>query len=137
MKTISDSALTADSLKRDGVLASPWQNEINVEFQERVSATNQIWGVLIVGGGITGITTAVLLQEAGLSCAVAEARHVGFGTTGGTTAYINTMLDTSYHMLESDFGASGAKLVAEATHQGRNQPPANVDLRYHFTIIVH
>lgn len=38
--------------------------------------------VAIVGGGITGISSALHLAEAGLSVAVLEARHIGFGASG-------------------------------------------------------
>lgn len=38
--------------------------------------------VVVVGGGITGMTTAVLCKEAGLSVAVLEAARVGDGSTG-------------------------------------------------------
>src|SRR5690606_26210615 len=40
-----------------------------------------------------------------------------FGTTGGTTAHLNTVLDNSYDYIESDFGEDGAKLVASATRE--------------------
>lgn len=41
--------------------------------------------VAIIGGGITGITTAQLLSEKGLKVAVLEARKIGEGTTGQST----------------------------------------------------
>lgn len=76
---------------------------------------NGIYDVLIVGGGITGLTTALLLQEQGKKCLVAEAHTLGFGTTGGTTSHLNTLVDTTYPTLESDFGQEGARQVAQAT----------------------
>src|SRR5690349_14395964 len=41
--------------------------------------------VAIVGGGITGITTAMLLAAAGRTVAVLEAQTIGSGTTGNST----------------------------------------------------
>ena len=41
--------------------------------------------VAIIGGGITGITTAQLLSDHGLKVAVLEARKIGQGTTGQST----------------------------------------------------
>ena len=42
--------------------------------------------VVIVGGGITGITLAALLADAGRRVVVLEAQRVGEGTTGHSTA---------------------------------------------------
>ena len=41
--------------------------------------------VLVVGAGLTGLTTSLLLARAGLRVACVEARHVGAVTTGRTT----------------------------------------------------
>lgn len=41
--------------------------------------------VAIIGGGITGLTAALRLTEAGKSVVVLEAREVGGGSTGGST----------------------------------------------------
>lgn len=42
--------------------------------------------VLALGGGITGLTAALLLKRRGLSVAVVEAGRVGGGATGNNTA---------------------------------------------------
>ena len=44
------------------------------------------WDVVVVGAGITGLTTACLLVRAGARVAVLERRSVGAGTTGRSTA---------------------------------------------------
>ena len=48
----------------------------------------------MVGGGITGLTTALLLGRAGRSVALLEADHVGVGTTGGSTAKVSLLQGT-------------------------------------------
>ena len=114
---------------RDGVRPSLWQAHIAIRHAHESAdgrIMDQVWDVVVVGGGITGLTTALRLQEAGKRCIVVEAHQIGFGTTGGTTAHINTMLDTPYHTIESDFGASGAKLVADAAREGRDLIARNV-----------
>ncbi len=129
MKATSNHGPVVDSLTRDGVLPSLWQSESPASSPQSTTTdnvTNQSWDVLIVGGGITGLTTAVLLQEAGLTCAIAEAHRLGFGTTGGTTAHINTMLDTPYHTLENNFGVSGAEMAANAARAARDLITRNV-----------
>ena len=83
--------------------------------------------VLIVGGGVTGITTGLQLQKAGLQCLVAEAHNLCFGTTGGTTAHLNTFLDTSYDQIEKKFGEDAAQLIAKATTQALELYRSNVE----------
>lgn len=100
---------------RDGKNKSIWQS-IAQKITPNLGKADDtsIYDVLIVGGGITGVTTALQLQKAGKKCIIAEASNLGFGTTGGTTAHLNTFFDTPYPQMESDFGQDGAKLVAEA-----------------------
>jgi glycine/D-amino acid oxidase-like deaminating enzyme/nitrite reductase/ring-hydroxylating ferredoxin subunit len=71
------------------------------------------YDVAVIGGGITGISTACLLQQAGRRVAVLEARRIGKGESGKTTAHLTAALDTRYHVLASRFGADGARLAAE------------------------
>ncbi|MCD2186302.1 FAD-dependent oxidoreductase [Actinomycetospora soli] len=50
--------------------------------------------VAVVGGGITGLTTAVALHRAGCSVAVLEARHLGAVASGNTTAKVSVLQGT-------------------------------------------
>lgn len=50
---------------------------------------DQAVDVAIVGGGITGLTTAQLLREKGFSVAVLESFQVGENTTGNSTGNLN------------------------------------------------
>ncbi|MBC7692428.1 MAG: FAD-dependent oxidoreductase [Methylotenera sp.] len=70
--------------------------------------------VAIIGGGMTGLTAALLLKKAGKSVAVVEMHHVGTGESGHTTAHLTELIDTGYSQLVSDFGVSGAKTAASS-----------------------
>ncbi len=70
--------------------------------------------VAIVGGGIAGITTALLLKEAGRSVAVIEADRVVRGATGYTTAKITSLHRLIYRYLIDHFGEEKARLYGEA-----------------------
>lgn len=104
-------------MKRDSATKSIWQEGIEEHQSVNSWNKNEVYDVLIIGGGITGLTTATLLQSQGKKCILAEAHNIGFGTTGGTTAHLNTVLDNTYDQIESDFGADGAQQVAAATRE--------------------
>lgn len=70
--------------------------------------------VAVVGSGITGLTTALLLKRAGLSVAVLEAFTSDGGVTAYTTAHISEVPDVGYKTLISDFGESDARLATQA-----------------------
>ncbi len=73
--------------------------------------------VVIVGAGITGLSTGLALQQSGMKCIVIEAHNIGFGTTGGTSAHLNTMLDLPYDEMISKHGKDNATLVARGARE--------------------
>ena len=89
-------------MKRDGANISLWQKNMPDNFLRIPAPAAQEYDVLIVGGGITGISTGLLLQKAGKKCIIAEAKSIGFGTTGGTTAHLNTFMDSPYNQIEKN-----------------------------------
>src|SRR5580765_8969809 len=98
-------------IQRDGARKSLWQNEIPIYKPVNDPDIETIFDVAIVGGGITGITTALLLQKAGKNCILFEACNLCFGTTG---AHLNTLLDNPYSHIIKDFGKENAQLVERA-----------------------
>jgi glycine/D-amino acid oxidase-like deaminating enzyme/nitrite reductase/ring-hydroxylating ferredoxin subunit len=74
--------------------------------------------VAVVGGGITGLTTALLLQQVGASVAVVEAGRVACGVTGYTTAKVTSLHGLTYAKLTTTFGAEGARVYGEANQAG-------------------
>lgn len=74
--------------------------------------------VAVVGGGWTGLTTAVLAQREGLRVAVVEAREIGTGTSGYTTGKLTTQHGVIYADLVSRHGDDDARRYAEANVAG-------------------
>jgi glycine/D-amino acid oxidase-like deaminating enzyme/nitrite reductase/ring-hydroxylating ferredoxin subunit len=101
---------------RDGACTSLWQDSVTVYNPDPEPAEKR-YDVAIIGGGITGISTALLLQQAGKRCMVLEAQTICFGTTSGTTAHLNTLLDTPYTTLISNFGEENARMVARSAEE--------------------
>lgn len=120
--------ITTNNIPRDGRCESAWQEGINAMAQKAYeNKANTVYDCLIAGGGITGLTTALLLQKSGKQTILADAHSVGFGTTGGTSAHINTFADTTYKEAESAFGGEGAQLFADAINEGFELIKSNID----------
>lgn len=101
-------------MQRDGAKESIWQHQQSDYTNADETFDSKLYDVLVVGGGITGITTAYLLQKSGLTCIVTEGKTLGFGTTGGTTAHLNTILDTTYPEIEKSFSKEAAQIIANS-----------------------
>ncbi len=65
--------------------------------------------VAIVGAGITGLTTAYLLKQAGFRVAVIDQQAPGQGETGHTTAHITYVTDARLHELADRLGRNPAQ----------------------------
>ncbi len=70
--------------------------------------------VVIVGGGIAGLSVAYNLVKAGKKVVVVEDGNIGSGETGRTTAHLVNALDDRYYDLERMFGKDNAKLIASS-----------------------
>lgn len=68
--------------------------------------------VAVIGGGIVGITTALLLREAGASVVLLEADRLAHGVTGHTTAKVSSQHGMIYAQLHKRFGADAARTYA-------------------------
>lgn len=82
--------------------------------------------VAVLGGGIAGLNIALRLKESGLKVAVIEAREIGSGVTGHTTAHISSAHDLIYADLEKNFGKDGARIYGEANQTAIGQIAAVV-----------
>ncbi len=67
--------------------------------------------ILIVGGGITGLSAAYFFKKAGYQVCVLERDRIGSGDTGHTTAHLTCVTDTRLSQLVKTFGRAGAALA--------------------------
>jgi glycine/D-amino acid oxidase-like deaminating enzyme/nitrite reductase/ring-hydroxylating ferredoxin subunit len=73
---------------------------------------------VVVGAGITGLVTALLLARAGRRVAVLEAREVGAVATGNTTAKISLLQGTKYSRLLHYQSKGVAAAYLDANREG-------------------
>src|SRR5689334_9051589 len=111
-------------MRRDGNKLSLWQDIATLEPKEQSLSTK--YDVVVVGGGMTGVVTAYMLQLQGKRCLLAEAHNLAFGTTGGTTAHLNTLLDTPYPVIATNFGKDASRVVAQAASQAIRDIEQNI-----------
>lgn len=77
--------------------------------------------VVIVGAGITGLTSAYLLKKQGFKVAVLEKATIGGGTTGHTTGKVTSQHSLIYQELLETTGAGTARLYGEANQAAIEQ----------------
>ncbi|MFZ8758474.1 FAD-dependent oxidoreductase [Microbacterium sp. HMH0099] len=93
--------------------------------------------VVIVGAGITGLSTAVLLAEAGVDVAVVDAGPVGQGATGASAAEASLLQGTTLATLRSHHPAGLVRAYVDANRAGFDwlveRAGADADRRTSFT----
>lgn len=77
--------------------------------------------VAVLGAGITGLSTALLLKREGFTVAVIDQGSVGTGATGFTTAKVSSLNGLIYQRIRSRFGQDAARLHGEANEAGLAQ----------------
>jgi glycine/D-amino acid oxidase-like deaminating enzyme/nitrite reductase/ring-hydroxylating ferredoxin subunit len=82
--------------------------------------------VVVIGGGIMGITTAYLLKQAGRRVALLERDRCARVDTGHTTAHLTAVTDLSRQEAMKSFGKDAAKAVWDAGASAIDQIVANI-----------
>ena len=70
--------------------------------------------VAVLGGGMAGLMTALLLKRDGARVAVLEAGRVAAGVTAYTTAKVSSLHGVQYQSVASSFGEEGARAYGDA-----------------------
>ncbi|MCU1555866.1 MAG: FAD-dependent oxidoreductase [Arthrobacter sp.] len=77
------------------------------------------YDAVVVGAGITGLSSALLLARSGMKVAVLEARTVGAGTTGHTTAKLSLLQGTVLSALRRQYPQKVVNAYVEANREGQ------------------
>ena len=92
---------------------SLWENTENKPNFEELNGDIKT-DVLIIGGGITGILCAYMLEKEGIDYTLVEAKEICSGITKNTTAKITYQHGLIYDELINKFGTEGAKIYLES-----------------------
>ncbi len=96
-----------------GKTISYWIDSVHpLEFQSLKQEVTT--DVLIIGGGIAGLTAAYCLLKSGRHVIVVDDGLIASGESGRTTAHLTCALDDRYYELESVFGEESSRLAAES-----------------------
>lgn len=90
-----------------------WISTINPPVFEKLEQDIET-DILVVGGGISGLTTAYCLLSSGHDVVLIEDGNIGSGESGRTTAHLSFALDDHYFEIEKLFGEEKARLAAES-----------------------
>ncbi|WP_114781296.1 FAD-dependent oxidoreductase [Botryobacter ruber] len=99
--------------KESGASLPVWVEEVHMPATSPLTE-NLKCDVCVVGAGLAGITTAYLLAKEGKRVIVVEAKTIGGGETGRTTAHLSNALDDRFTELIRLFGVDGARLAAQS-----------------------
>ena len=100
-----------------GKLGSLWLETAERPNRQRLASDVRV-EVAVLGGGIVGVTTALLLAREGASVALLEAERIGSGATGYTTAKLSSLHGLTYADLIERQGEELGRLYGEANQAG-------------------
>ncbi|MFC7157346.1 FAD-dependent oxidoreductase [Halomarina halobia] len=124
--------MDGDEHPRDGTAlpppASVWIDTTPETSYEPLSGDREV-DVAVVGGGITGLTAAAELTDAGEDVAVIESDRIVRGVTGRTTAKVTAQHGLIYDHLRSTVGDELARGYAEANQRAIEHIAETVERR--------
>ena len=95
--------------QHDNEKGSYYKNSIKPYNSDDFLETNLEVDICIVGGGLTGISSALFLANKGYSVAVCESRLIGWGASGRNGGQLGNGMRKDQFFLEQKFGLEIAK----------------------------
>lgn len=96
------------------------------ELFPSLTTHGQHFDTVVVGGGITGISTALDLRDRGVSVAVLEAREIGCCGTGRATSKVSLLQKLRYNTINS-LGKQAVKDYIDLNQFGLNKIRENIE----------
>ncbi len=114
-----------EKLRRDKGILSLWRSHSSeTDFPALsgdITAT-----VAVIGGGITGITTAQLLKEAGLDVVVIESLKVGAANTGHSTGNLYISVEEGFDKIQTKYDTETLQTVIAARQDAMDLIEENI-----------
>ncbi|WP_058535415.1 FAD-dependent oxidoreductase [Legionella saoudiensis] len=95
-------------------MASLWRDITEIKHKYPSLASDLEVEVIIIGGGITGVTAAKQLINAGKTVALIDSQEIGGVTTGASTGNLYVPVQPLFQSIESNFDLNTAKNVAHS-----------------------
>lgn len=93
---------------------SLWEDTAGEARNFPVFEGEQETDIVVLGGGITGLTAALLLGRAGKNVVLLEARKIGLGTTGNSTGNLYAVVDEHLSVLRQKWNTDVMKAVVDS-----------------------
>jgi len=104
----------------EGKTVSYWEANENLLEKDALQQSIET-EVCIIGGGISGLTTAYLLTKAGKKVIVVDDGLIGGGETSRTTAHLSNAIDDRIYRIAEWHGDEKAKLAVESHSEAISQ----------------
>lgn len=88
----------------------PWQQNVSLPHYDTLTKSINT-DTIVVGAGITGLTTAYFLAKAGITVTVIDKKNIVDGATAATTAFLTEYIDTMMYELIVMFGKDRAQSI--------------------------
>ncbi|MGI9387179.1 MAG: NAD(P)/FAD-dependent oxidoreductase [Methyloligellaceae bacterium] len=112
---MTSQATTIDGEPLDGLPETLWHHLAGAPPADQGKFAQHSTDLVVVGGGITGLSAALRAREAGLSVTLLEQGQVGWGASGRNGGSVVVGLKGDPRKILSDFGEErGARLIAFA-----------------------
>ena len=92
---------------------SIWKDNVEIGSFNRLDKDINV-DILIIGGGMTGVSTLYHLRESGFKVALVEQNKIGMGVTANTTGKVTYLQDKIYNELLKNFDFDIASLYLKS-----------------------